>query len=114
MEKEERKNKIFYQPVNTIEKLNVVSEHIVNDNKDTKLEINLPQVTEPVKREPKYLKDFDAEKLKPFFIQFEEPKNEITDYDFCKNIILFLFVIIGLALVFLAGLGIAFSNILKE
>lgn len=57
-------------------------------------------------------KQFDAEKLKPFFIEYKEEPHEITDYDVCSNILLFIFVLLGLLLVFLCGLGIAVSNIL--
>ena len=57
-------------------------------------------------------KQFDAEKLKPFFIEYKEEPHEITDYDVCSNVLLLLFVLLGLVLVFLCGLGIAVSNIL--
>jgi hypothetical protein len=57
-------------------------------------------------------KQFDAEKLRPFFIEYKDEPHEITDYDVCSNILLLVFVLLGLVLVFLCGLGIAFSNVL--
>ena len=59
-------------------------------------------------------KQFDAEKLKPFFIEYKDEPHEITDYDVCSNLLLLMFVLFGLLLVFLCGLGIAFSNILQQ
>ena len=56
-------------------------------------------------------KQFDAEKLKPFFIEYKEEPREITDYDVCSNFLLLIFVLLGLVLVFLCGLGVAVSNI---
>jgi len=53
------------------------------------------------------VKEFDVEKLKPFFIQFEDPVQEITELDLCNNILLFVMVISGLSLVFLFGIGVA-------
>ena len=59
-------------------------------------------------------KGFDIEKLKPFFVSIEEPVREIKDYEVCKNLLLFIFVILGLVLVYFIGLGVALSNFFKE
>ncbi len=53
------------------------------------------------------VKEFDVEKLKPFFIQFEDPVQEITELELCNNILLFIMVISGLSLVFMFGIGVA-------
>lgn len=58
-------------------------------------------------KSPRKVKEFDAEKLKPYFIQFEEPVQEITELDLCNNILLFIMVITGLTLVFVFGIGVA-------
>lgn len=64
-------------------------------------------------RSSRKIKEFDIEKLKPFFIQFEEPVQEITELEICNNILLFLMVIAGLSLVFLFGIGVSLSGILS-
>ena len=105
--------------------------HENNDEKCTKITIisstsmmNDEKTIEKLKKEKEDLKtamiaesrikakQFDAEKLKPFFIEYKEEPHEITDYDVCSNVLLLLFVLLGLVLVFLCGLGIAVSNIL--
>lgn len=59
------------------------------------------------KKEARKVKEFDVEKLKPFFIQFEDPVQEITELEVCNNILLFIMIISGLSMVFIFGIGIA-------
>ena len=58
--------------------------------------------------------DFDIEKLKPFFIQFEDHKEEITELQICNNILMFLLTLVLLLLVFLSGIGVALSSYFKD
>lgn len=83
------------------------------ESKSTMIEIASLVVESKKDDRPRKIKEFDIEKLKPFFIQFEEPVQEITELEICNNILLFLLVIAGLSLVFLFGIGVSLSGILS-
>lgn len=92
------------------ETLNV--DEIVSTNETTAMIVKLKLDKNAIIAESRIkAKQFDAEKLKPFFVEYKEEPREITDYDVCSNVLLFIFVLLGLVLVFLCGLGVAVSNI---
>lgn len=82
----------------TEEKSSAVIDKKMDAQKDENVKVTVKKVP------PKRIKEFDVEKLKPFFIQFEEPVHEITELEVCKNILVFIVAVVGLSLVFLFGI----------
>jgi hypothetical protein len=99
------------KPINEIEKVTIAeaTDKASPENEENKTEAQTDQVkvVKIKKVPPRKIKEFDVEKLKPFFIQFEEPVHEITELEICNNTLIFFVAVVGLSLVFSFGIGVA-------